>query len=173
MLITEDYRKLNERKHQTSQKYGTSGGNYVARVRELARAIGANTILDYGCGKRTLEKALGFAIENYDPAIPGLDRVPAPADLVVCTDVLEHIEPECLDAVLDDLQRVTKHYILLTVATQPAMKHLEDGRNTHLIVESADWWMPKLMARFILKNFTELGDEQEFMCIMKTRGARQ
>jgi hypothetical protein len=82
---------------------------------------------------------------------------------------MEHIEPECVDAVLDDLQRLTKRYILMTISTQPANKTLADGRNTHVTVRPADWWVPKLMSRFILKTFNELGEQQEFLVIMKSR----
>ena len=139
MLITEEYRRLNAQKHEESEVYGAMGYKLAKQVREIARKIGAHTILDYGCGKRTLERDLGYAINNYDPAIPGCDATPDPADLVVCCDVLEHIEPECLDAVLDDLQRVTKNTIMFLIDTQAAQKHLADGRNAHAIIEEPEW----------------------------------
>lgn len=173
MLITERYRELNAQKHESSKVYGTVGASYVSYVQDLARQIGAHTILDYGCGKRTLEKALGYAIHNYDPAIKGCEGTPEPADLVVCTDVMEHIEPESLDEVLDDLKRVTKQLILITVATTASNKTLADGRNTHLIVEQADWWLPKIMQRFILTNFIAEPDDKAFLCICKALPALQ
>jgi len=154
MLITEEYRKLNAQKHEESDAYGSYGYQLTDHVKKLARQIGAHTILDYGCGKRTLEKKLGYAINNYDPAIPGCDGTPEPADLVVCCDVLEHIEPECLDAVLDDLQRVTKNTIMLLIDTQAANKHLPDGRNAHAIIENAEWWIPKLVTRWSTKEIS-------------------
>jgi hypothetical protein len=159
MLITEEYRRLNAQKHETSANYGSYGHNLAKNVAEIARRIGAHTILDYGCGKRTLESALGYAICNYDPAIPGCDATPAPADLVVCCDVLEHIEPECLENVLDDLRRVTKNTIMLMIDIKPAKKHLPDGRNAHLILETSEWWIAKLMTRFKVMaiNATEQG----------------
>lgn len=169
MLISESYRLLNAQKHSTSPNFGTVGGHFAPQVRKLIKEMGATTILDYGCGKRKLEKALGFSIANYDPAIEGLEAPPDPADLVVCTDVLEHIEPECLDAVLDDLRRVTKDTLFATVSTRPANKTLPDGRNTHLIVEPPAWWLPKLMARFDVKVFQELGESEEFLFIAKAK----
>ena len=90
---------------------------------------------------------------------------------MVCTDVLEHIEPGCLDAVLDDLQRVTRGLILLTVATRPAKKTLPDGSNTHKIVENQHFWLPRLLARFDLVNFADVGGE--FLAIMKARQTLQ
>jgi hypothetical protein len=166
MLITEPYRQLNAQLHKEREDYGIGGHRYARQVQDLARQTGANTILDYGCGKRTLERALGFQIDNYDPAIPGCEAAPNAADLVVCTDVLEHIEPACLDAVLDDLKRVTREIIVLTVATRPAKKTLADGTNAHKIIESSRWWLPKIMARFELMNFA--GNEAEFFAILKS-----
>jgi len=158
MLITEAYRELNARKHEQSATYGSYGHELVEQVRKLAREIPAHTILDYGCGKRTLEKALGYAICNYDPAIPGCEASPAPADLVVCCDVLEHVELECVDDVLNDLQRVTLHTGLFIIDCKLANKHLPDGRNTHLIVEKPEWWMRKLLDRFDLRKIISSGE---------------
>ena len=171
MLITEQYKELNKQLHKDREDYGVGGHKYARQVQDLARQIGANTILDYGCGKRTLEKALGFEIANYDPAIPGCDSDPDPADLVVCTDVLEHIEPECLDAVLDDIKRVTLDLLILTVATRPAKKVLADGTNAHKIIQQAAWWLPKIMSRFALLNY--VGNKDEFFAICKVERVLQ
>lgn len=158
-LISEEYRAQNALKHETSTAYGNNGHLAADRVRALARTLGATSILDYGCGKRSLERALGYAIQNYDPAIPAYAALPQPADVVVCMDVLEHIEPECLDAVLDHLASLTKMRGYFTVAVKPAHKHLPDGRNAHLIVEPPEWWLQKLMARWKLLEYA-LGDKE-------------
>lgn len=122
----------------------------------MCEAAQTRDVLDYGCGKRTLESALGFGINNYDPALEGLDASPAPADIVCCTDVLEHIEPDCLTAVLADLRRVTKRAIFLTIATRPAKKFLADGRNAHLIQKPARWWIERLWdAGFRVRQFID------------------
>lgn len=85
--------------------------------------------------------------------------------MVVCTDVLEHIEPEYLEAVLDDIQRLSKKAAVVVVATREAMKSLPDGRNTHLIVEPYTWWLPKLTDRFNMVSFNKTGDE-EFLVVL-------
>lgn len=166
MLITPAYRDLNAQKHAASTKFGTSGHLWAENITDLGNAIDALTLLDYGCGKRTLERAIQahanapfLAVRGYDPAIPDLAGWPDPADLVACTDVLEHIEPECLDAVLDDIRRCALKAVFLVIATRPANKHLADGRNAHLIVEEAAWWMPKLLARWKLLNAAQMGEE--------------
>lgn len=158
-LISPEYRELNRQLHEDRDDYGRSGENYAEMVLQIATAIKAETILDYGCGKQTLANKLPHApIIGYDPCIQGLDEPPAPADMVVCTDVMEHIEPDLLDNVLDDLQRLTKKVLFVTVATRPAKKTLADGRNAHLIVEPYDWWLPKFISRFRLDTFNRIGD---------------
>lgn len=155
-VITEEYRALNRKLHESRADYGAgySTSKWYPHIANFAKGVGARSILDYGCGKGGLGRALSHVIvQGYDPAIPGKDATPEPADMVVCTDVLEHIEPELLDNVLDDLKRCTLKACFLTVATRPAQKILEDGRNAHLIQEKAEWWLPKLMARWELRMF--------------------
>lgn len=166
MLITEQYRSLNRELHKTNENYGTSGQKWAELVSQLAKKMKALNILDYGCGRRTLARALpDLQITNYDPALVGLDAPPEPADLVVCTDVLEHIEPECLDDVLDDLKRCTGRKAFLVVATRPAKKFLADGRNAHLIQASARWWIEQLLIRWDMEAFQDFGGE--FLAIMR------
>ena len=147
MKITPEYLEQNRKLHAAG-KYGVSGSVWAPLVRQLGEQLRTRDILDYGCGQKSLEKALGFPIRNYDPCIEGLDAAPEPADLVACTDVLEHIEPDCLDDVLDDLKRVTRKVGFFVVASGPAGKFLPDGRNAHLIQEGQAWWLPKLSRRF-------------------------
>lgn len=147
MLISEDYKQQNRELHK-SGVYGTKGHHYSAKVLNLCELLHTTDVLDYGCGRGTLQASLPFQIRQYDPCIPGFDDRPLPADIVACTDVLEHIEPDCLDAVLDDIRSLTRQFAFLTVDTRPARKFLPDGRNAHLIQEPADWWFPKLYKRF-------------------------
>lgn len=159
MLITETYRALNKRMHDERADYGVSGQRYAARVLELSQALSSRDILDYGCGKRTLEQTLGFKIRNYDPCIPGLEAPPKPARLVVCTDVLEHVEPECLEVVLDDLRRCTADTGFFVICTGATKKILADGRNAHLIQKGARWWLDRLWGRFRLMDFRDVEDD--------------
>lgn len=158
MLITSEYRALNSKVHREDPAYGCSSAHdrVVSTVRNLIKLHGQE-ILDYGCGKRKLEEALGFPITNYDPCIPGLDQVPEPHDIVVCTDVLEHIEPDCLDSVLKDLRRCTKKAAFLLVTTTKARRILPDGRNAHLIQKPYAWWKPEIeKAGFRIEAFKDL-----------------
>lgn len=147
MLITPEYRELNRQLHETNGSYGTSGANWREAVRELSE-YGRRNILDYGCGRCTLSKALGpaYCVTNYDPCIEGLDTPPEPHDVVVCGDVMEHVEPDLVMNVLQDVRRLMKVRGLFVIGMIPARKTLADGRNAHLSLHSHSEWVAKLQA---------------------------
>lgn len=148
MRISPDYLAQQKTLHENPY-YGVASLQYAPLVMELADQIGATSISDYGAGKQNLQKKLhelgrkNFDYYAYDPVFPEYGE-PRPADIVCCIDVLEHVEPDCLAEVLKDLARITSKLGLYTVHTGPAMKHLPDGRNAHLIQQPASWWLPKL-----------------------------
>jgi len=150
-MISEHYREQNRQLHAQLDNYGAGSARYLGDILYLCEVGRHKTILDYGCGKGTLVRAMkeeGLDAKGYDPAVDEyLDR-PGPADLVVCTDVLEHVEPEHLDAVLDDLAALTRKVLFVIVSTVPAKKTLPDGRNAHLSLKSSDEWRGDLEKRF-------------------------
>jgi hypothetical protein len=143
-LISEEYRELNARLHRENLAYGVGGGKHAKVVEKLAAKLKTRSVLDYGAGKQYLAKALPFPIWSYDPAFPEIAEAPRPAELVVCSDVLEHIEPDKLDLVLLDLKRVVRRLGYLIIHTGPSTKELADGRNSHLIQEKPEWWEERL-----------------------------
>lgn len=166
--ISQQYIQLNAQLHAERPDYGTSGKQWADTVRKLAKDIKATTILDYGCGKQTLSGSLpDLCIQGFDPAIPELSSKPKPADLVVCTDVLEHVEPQFIEDVLDELTRLTQKVALITVATRPAVKFLADGRNAHLTVQPLSWWKGKFEERFDIHAIQELPGH-EFALILRS-----
>lgn len=144
-VISPAYLALQKELHARPQGYGGKGGKWAPAVEDLALQIGATSVLDFGCGEGALAKALRargvvFRADEYDPAIPGKDSWPGFADLVVCTDVLEHVEPDRLSTVLALIKTLARKAVFLVVALDPANKTLADGRNAHLIQESPEWW---------------------------------
>lgn len=122
-----------------------AGAKHAEAVEAFATALEAETLLDYGCGEAKLAAALpAFKWQNYDPGVMAHAKMPKPADLVVCTDVLEHVEPTKLTAVLDHLWRLTARAAYFVISTKPAIAVLPDGRNAHLVVEPSEWWLTKL-----------------------------
>lgn len=171
MLISEPYRALNAKHHHEAQEWGLQSIKYWKIIKNLCTDMGLERLLDYGCGKRALERALlpyGIKVTNYDPAFPEYADSPEPHELVVCTDVLEHVEPECLEAVLDDLQRVIVRTGFFIVATRASLKNLPDGTNPHRIIETSDWWLEKLGSRFEVIHF-DPGSEKYFMMVVNPK----
>lgn len=158
-LISAAYRDLNAQLHRENLSYGVGGERHAPTVQKFCAALNTKDVLDYGCGKSRLAKALPFHIQEYDPAIPGKEGSPEPADIVVCTDVLEHVEPSKLGEVLDDLQRCVKQVGYFTIHTGPAQKHLADGRNTHQIQQGREWWRTELEKFFTVGQLVEVGPE--------------
>jgi hypothetical protein len=156
-LITEDYRQQNAELHATSPAFGTSGNQWLGYVVETLDEEGYTDILDYGCGKGTLGEGLkamrGLAIAEYDPAIDGKAVLPDPADLVICTDVLEHIQPECLEAVLAHLALVTKRKLIFDVSLVDSHKVMPDGSPVHRLVKPPAWWKEQIEKHFDLTVF--------------------
>lgn len=160
MLISDGYREQQRELHERPD-YGVASVGFAPAVAALIRELGARSVTDYGAGKQRLHGALsdlGVTVDYrpYDPAFP--EYGPArDADLVCCIDVLEHIEPECLDAVLGDLARITRVAGLFTIHTGPARKVLADGRNAHLIQQSEAWWIDKLRPLFRVTRRADTG----------------
>lgn len=152
-FISGEYRAQLEMLHK-QRKWGNDGGKHAEHVHLLAVQTGVTTILDYGCGEGALGRAWkergyiesGIRIMEYDPGMDGKAGLPKPVEMTVCTDVLEHVEPDKLDAVLDHMFRITGQMAYVVIATRPANAVLPDGRNAHLIVEDWAWWSKKLKA---------------------------
>lgn len=157
-LITEDYRKMQQKLHENPD-YGVASVQYAPMVAQVMDMLGVSELLDYGAGKGRLGVALQqhlkrpLVIHHYEPANAEWSRPPAPCGFVACIDVLEHIEPDLLDNVLDDLQRLTLNVGVFTVHTGRAAKVLPDGRNAHLIQKPSGWWLRKFLDRFDLVTF--------------------
>jgi hypothetical protein len=173
MTISENYRNLNSQLHATHKSFGTSGKKWATAIQFLHTEFKINSILDYGCGKQTLAAALPkLNIAGYDPAIPELSEKPNSADLVVCGDVLEHIEPEFLDNVIEDLYRLSKKITFIVLSTREAKKTLQDGRNAHLIVQSADWWIKKFEDKFEVLFMFESQTASELVFLMSSKKSK-
>lgn len=159
-LISEEYRQLNKQLHQDRPDYGDDKSQWSGYALNLTRSNGYNSVLDYGCGKGKLAKVFaeaGITVAEYDPAIEGKDGDPQPAELVTCCDVLEHIEPVHLNAVLRHLKELTQKRLFAVISCRPAGKTLADGRNAHLIVKPGSWWREKLADYFQVLTWEERG----------------
>ena len=116
-------------------------------LKKFIDRVNPSSILDFGCGKGNLVKTLkedypDKQVFGYDPANPEYDKEVPCVDMIISTDVLEHVEPEHIDETIAMLSLKGKfHYHLISCA--PAKLILPDGRNAHLIQESPVWWKQK------------------------------
>ena len=105
------------------------------------------TALDYGCGKGKLAEVVPD-VACYDPAVERFAAPAKPADVVICRDVMEHVENECIDEVLDHIRSLSRKAAWFAIATRPAKKVLADGRNAHVSIHPSAWWVEKLQSRW-------------------------
>jgi hypothetical protein len=160
--ITPEYLEMQRHMHHNCARYGNSAAQHAARVfmaaAQIHRQIGVCSVLDYGSAggllKKSIEKAFpsipGIDIAEYDPCVDGKDSDPAPADLLYCGDVLEHVEPECIRAVMEHIASLTKHLGIFVIALTEAKKTLPDGRNAHICLQKPNWWLSWLRKHFIV-----------------------
>ena len=152
-MISDHYRRILEQVHSAGT-WGVSASMMIDYIEQLMRDTGVDTVLDYGAGSsgvlaRDLPQRIpGLQVISYEPGVPHMAARPDPAPFVLCIDVLEHVEPEYVDAVLDDLKRVTIKHGFFNVATEPAGRILPDGRNAHLTIQPVEWWEEKIRARW-------------------------
>ncbi len=148
-LISNEYRDMQAKLHENPD-YGVASTFFAPIVDDVIQMFNITSLLDYGAGKCRLKDSIKSEVTYtpYEPSNPLWSQTPEPNEFVTCIDVLEHIEPELLDNVLDDLKRVVDKYGLFTIHTGPALKVLPDGRNAHLIQQPLEWWNKHLSTRF-------------------------
>lgn len=180
--LSDDYRSQLQEKHVDDNTWGNTGQIHYQTVLKLIGELNAKSVLDYGCGKGTIgslfrqdQKKPDFpykdvAFYEYDPAIPEKADDKHQADLVICTDVMEHIEPDFLDNVMADIAHRTLGAAFLVISCRPAIHRLPDGRNAHLIIESPQWWFEK-WSKLLDITFAEAPGD--LFLVMRPRGFAQ
>ena len=176
--ITPEYLAMQKEMHESyGKQYGKNGSDHAPRVfmaaAQIARKIGKCDVLDYGAGKGSLKRSIeaafpvveGVSYIEYDPCVEGIDKPPAKADLVFCGDVMEHVEPECVDTVLRHIRDLTGKLAIFVISTRPAAKTLSDGRNAHISLHGPDWWRSYLKKYFIQSETVFDPQRQELLSV--------
>lgn len=159
-LVSSEYRNLLEEKH--SKWKGMWGGHINTKIKfiyKYALEYDCKSILDYGAGSshfindiNKLYPDHSFTINEYEPGRKELAKDPPVSDMIVCLDVLEHIEPEKLDNVLEHIYNKTNKIMYFSACTVPAHGTFPNGQNLHLIIENKEWWEEKLSKYFTFKD---------------------
>lgn len=149
-LISQAYCKMNADIYNSSKR-SAGGAKHAEIVKTIAPKWDTRTILDYGCGQGAFKEAFDLidkdiAVMEYDPAIEGKTRLPVNgSDLIVCTDVLEHIESEKIDAVMSHIFSCMLKGGYFIISLCETKVWLPDGRNAHVLFKPVEWWLAKFM----------------------------
>ena len=156
-MTSEILQKNNELYHQyhdTHKKHFSGDGlkQFIPDISFLIRNSNIKTVIEYGCGKAHPWKDYNLKkmwrldkVDFYDPGVEEYSHsLSSPCDLVICVDVMEHIDPECVDEVLGNIDKLSNKAIFFSISTRRAAKNLPDGRNAHLTVQPPDWWQRKI-----------------------------
>lgn len=137
--------------HRLQPGFGKTGLRLLPYIQSLIEDCQAKHLLDFGCGKGVLGKKLqsrGYAVRLYDPFIPDYAEPPLNSfDMVLCTDVMEHIPVADLDEVLTTI-RARSEKVVFVISLTFADQLLQDGSNAHCTIQSEDWWRAQLSKHF-------------------------
>ena len=168
-MSTQTLKQSHEVYRQTHEKYpeffaGYSIMEYVFEIGNIIKHTNISTVIDYGCGKARAWKEYNLQrlwnlrdVQLYDPGVEQYALKPyTPRDLVICTDVLEHVPEHLVDEVLGDISKLATKAIFFNVSTRLASKTLVDGTNAHATVKPAAWWQKKFdaMDKLVFVHYT-------------------
>lgn len=150
--------------HREKKNFGNQSAKWAFSVREICKKLNTADVLDYGCGNAKLANNLCFEIKSYDPAVEKYEDGREAADVVVCTNVLEMVEPDHIGQVLDDIRSLTNKVCFFVIATVRSKDCLPDGRNKHLTVNDANWWTAALTINFSIEMMQNHHHEVVILC---------
>jgi len=122
-----------------------------------------SNVIDFGCGISYFLSAFArkgisilgldashFAVEAADESVKSSIlvrdlRFPlfvGGADLVICTEVAEHMEEEYAENLIDNISRASKKWLFFTAATPK-----QTGGTNHVNLQDHDYWYEKLDSR--------------------------
>lgn len=142
-----DYQQI----HRDNPRYGSGPGAVDrAALREwiTSEETLAQCVIDYGCGNSpalfTLFPEAQF-FYRYDPALHLFRDPPSGLKFAagLCTDVMEHIPEDELDATLEHLWGLSPRWYFIIHAA-PAAQRLPDGSNAHVSQHPPEWWQKRM-----------------------------
>lgn len=136
---------------------GTGVVGHMDRIKQLVVKTGADSLLDYGCGKGWQYKLPAkevtglpeslidywnvLLVSCYDPAVEEYSELPSDSfDGVLAVDVLPHCAQEDMNWIVDELFRKSRKFVYATIVCSPAQKRLPNGLNAHSTVQNSLWW---------------------------------
>lgn len=156
---------------------GYSLAKWVDEIKLIIKRNNISSVIDFGCGKaylykqqinvRTKEKKIYYDnigaywkiddIVLYDPGVEEYSNYPnQKKDMVICTDVLEHISPQDTENFIRDIFLLANKLVFFVIHTKPApsKKTLSNGENIHTNLKTFDEW--KLIFSSFEKEFSKI-----------------
>jgi SAM-dependent methyltransferase len=172
--LSNEKEKYREIWDQPEYSLSSPGERIAGRFIEIANPHPSMTIADLGCGTgrggSAIKRLRGCTIKYVDFAdncIKGANGSFVQADLSqpislrcdmgYCCDVMEHIPPDQVDAVLENICEVAPKVFFQISLIPDDMGELI-GRELHLSVHDADWWRVKLSHFGRVLHFEDHGD---------------
>jgi 2-polyprenyl-3-methyl-5-hydroxy-6-metoxy-1,4-benzoquinol methylase len=159
LKLIEQYKEL----HNENKFKGISLNKHIQAIGDLIKQHKVKSLLDYGSGKGYLYSK-NFKIVNpnlkeplqklwkidklkcYDPGYTEHAEYPTDIyDMVISTDVIEHVPEEDLTWFLNDIFSLSKKFVYLNIACYPALKHFKDGTNVHVSIFKPQEWIDFIM----------------------------
>lgn len=169
MITYEEAIDLHSNIHLNDTKFnGYSIAPHIPLIANIMENSNIKTILDFGCGKAKgwhrskFHIILNTTFDNvtlYDPCVPDYKIYPeGKFDLVICTDVMEHIPEEAVGIVLSQIFEKAQCVVFLSISTRLASKWLdkEKGLNAHLTVKPEEWWIKQINQANINHIYTKV-----------------
>lgn len=157
--------------HQTNPDYGASSVKFVEELSLFIEHLRPRNVLDFGCGKGSLIRTLSLKYPHitfvgYDPAIPGKEHLPeATFDLVINTDVLEHIPESALPDVLAQISRLSRN-VFFNLHHAATRTILPNGENAHCTIKPPEWYHA-LMSQYFA-HITPLNGRRNYLSVVIT-----
>jgi len=116
--------------------FGCGTGRAAAKLKDLGLRV---TMLDFArnCLDDNVRAMLGEGFEFIKHDLK--DRIPLVAEYGYCTDVMEHIPPEDVNLVINNILRAAKHNFF-AISTAPDDYGYLVGGPLHLTVSPYEWW---------------------------------
>lgn len=167
---------------QEQQKYEKTWGNKGYRIVSpgelcipdfLSRNPERGTLVDFGCGTGRATAILydeGFEVTGVDIANNCVDtnipfvqaclwEIPFQARWAYCCDVLEHIPPEHVDAVLKNMD-TENCYLHIHLKEDKFGKQV--GEKLHLTIQPHEWWLEKVSQYWNITDHSTTGTTSTF-----------
>ena len=158
-MFTKDYYEDGIRKHISGyEDYKWMPTRSIPEALDIKEYFDFKTCVDYGCAKGFLVNALRiigcdaygediseYAVENCHPNVKDYVSLPNDNvyDLLICKDVLEHIEEEDLPGVLQTFARKSNQFFfVIPLGDEDRFRIREyEVDITHVTKKDEEWWI--------------------------------